>query len=86
VPSRYLPPALRVPSAAPFWDDAEVVLAPDDPRPGAWVGAPSAQLVDGTWWLAYRLRRPVGEGRGGANVVARSADGVRFSPVAVVRK
>ena len=86
MPSSHLPPALRVPSAAPFWEDAHVVLAPDDPRPGAWVGAPSAQLVDGTWWLAYRLRRPVGEGRGGANVVARSADGVRFTPVAVVRK
>jgi hypothetical protein len=57
------------------------VLAPDDPRPGAWAGAPSAQLVDGTWWLAYRLRRPVGEGRGFANVVGRSDDGVRFTPV-----
>jgi hypothetical protein len=63
-----------------------VVVAPEDPRPGAWAGAPSAQLVDGTWWLAYRLRRPVGEGRGGANVVARAADGVRFTPVAVVHK
>jgi hypothetical protein len=37
--------------------------------------------VDGTWWLAYRLREPVGEGRGIANVVARSDDGVRFTPV-----
>jgi hypothetical protein len=58
-----------------------VVVAPDDPRPGAWAGGPSAQLVDGTWWLAYRLRRPVGEGRGFANVVARSSDGVRVEPV-----
>jgi hypothetical protein len=69
------------PDAGRFWSDAEVVLAPEDPRPGAWVGAPSAQLVDGTWWLAYRMRRPVGEGRGFANVVARSDDGVRFEPV-----
>jgi hypothetical protein len=69
------------PEAGPFWSQAQVVLAPADPRPGAWAGGPSAQLVDGTWWLAYRLRRPVGEGRGFANVIARSTDGVRFEPV-----
>jgi hypothetical protein len=76
----------QVPPADRFWADAEVVVAPEDPRPGAWVGAPSAQLVDGTWWLAYRLRRPVGEGRGGANIVARSDDGVHFTPVVEVAK
>ena len=77
---------IGVPAADRFWADAVVVLAPDDPRPGAWAGGPSAQLVDGTWWLAYRLRRPVGEGRGFGNVVARSADGVRFTPVAEIGK
>ena len=35
-------------------------------------------LVDDTIYLAYRVRRPIGEGRGYRNVVARSADGVRF--------
>ncbi|WP_448628113.1 hypothetical protein [Geodermatophilus sp. URMC 64] len=64
-----------------FWDDAVVAVVPEDARPGAWAGGPSAQLVDGVWWLAYRLRRPVGEGRGYANVVARSADGVTFEQV-----
>jgi hypothetical protein len=72
--------------AGRFWSEADVVLAPEDPRPGAWAGAPSAQLVDGTWWLAYRLRRPVGKGRGHANVVACSADGVRFTPVVELGK
>jgi hypothetical protein len=67
-----------------FWDDAEVVLAPEDPRPGSWVGAPSAVLDGDTWWLAYRVRRPLGEGRGIANVIARSTDGVRFQQVAEV--
>jgi hypothetical protein len=42
--------------------------------------------VDGSWWLAYRLRRPVGAGRGFANVVAHSADGVRFTPVVELGK
>jgi hypothetical protein len=42
--------------------------------------------VEGTWWLAYRLRRPVGKGRGYSNIVARSADGVRFTPVVELGK
>jgi hypothetical protein len=85
--SRAVPTTMpRPPAADRFWSDAEVVVAPDDPRPGAWAGGPSAQLVDGTWWLAYRLRRPVGEGRGFANVVARSDDGVRFTPVVELGK
>lgn len=67
-------------------DASTVVVAPPSPRAGAWAGAPSALLVDGTYWLAYRLRRPIGEGRGYANVVARSEDGVHFEPVAVVER
>ncbi|MEX5719621.1 hypothetical protein [Geodermatophilus maliterrae] len=76
----------RPPAPDRFWADAEVVVEPEDPRPGSWAGAPSALLVDGTWWLAHRLRRPVGEGRGFGNVVARSDDGVRFDPVLAVGK
>ena len=79
-------PAPRPPAPDRFWDAAAVAVEPEDPRPGSWAGAPSAQLVDGTWWLAYRLRRPVGEGRGFGNVVARSDDGVRFEPVVAVGK
>jgi hypothetical protein len=79
-------PSPQPPEAGPFWSQAEVVLAPEDPQPGSWAGGPSAQLVDGEWWLAYRLRRPLGEGRGFANVVARSDDGVRFDPVVGLSK
>ena len=43
-------------------------------------------LVDGTFWLTYRVRRPLTEGRGVSVVVARSADGVTFEQVAVVRR
>jgi hypothetical protein len=81
-----LPAPSRLPTSPEqlrrFWADAELVVAPDDPGPGSWVGAPSAlRDDDGIWWLAYRMRRPIGEGRGYANVVARSVDGVRFEPV-----
>ena len=74
-------PERRTATAQRFWADAQVVVVPEDPRPGAWAGGPSALLDGDTWWLAYRLRRPVGEGRGYANVLARSADGVHFTPV-----
>jgi hypothetical protein len=39
---------------------------------------------DGVIYLAYRLRRPVGRGRGYAVVVARSEDGERFETLAVL--
>ncbi len=53
--------------------------------PGHWAGAPSATLDDdGTVWLAYRVRRPVDDGRGVEVVVARSDDGRAFEPVAHV--
>jgi hypothetical protein len=92
------PTARPLPHAAPpsagaliagtdrFWRDAVVAVAPEDQRAGSWAGGPSALLVDGVWWLAYRLRRPLGEGRGHANVVARSADGVHFQPVLRIGK
>lgn len=63
-----------------------LVVAPPSGTPGAWAGAPSAVLVDGVYWLAYRLRRPMGKGRGYANVVARSDDGAHFDTVAVVQR
>jgi hypothetical protein len=52
--------------------------------PGFWAGGPSAIFSDGAYWLAYRLRRPVDQGRGYANVVARSEDGITFTTVATV--
>ncbi len=68
----------------PSPDDAQVVVPAPGDGPGYWAGGPSAVLAeDGTFWLAYRLRRPVGLGRGYANVVARSDDGETFETVAV---
>lgn len=62
---------------------ATVVAAPGIGA-GYWAGAPSAVVVGGDVWLAYRLRRPIDLGRGYANVVAHSADGLAFESVAVL--
>src|SRR4051794_6601090 len=67
--------------ALPTLADSVVVVPPPDNRPGSWAGAPSAVLADGRVYLAYRLRRPIGAGRGYRNVVAVSDDGVHFREV-----
>jgi hypothetical protein len=73
----------RLPVPSP--DTARVVVDAPGEGPGYWAGAPSvARAEDGTVWLAYRLRRPIGVGRGYANVVARSTDGERFETVLVL--
>lgn len=60
------------------------------PSPGAgaghWAGAPSAYVADGAVYLAYRVRKPVEEGRGHGNVIARSSDGLTFETLAVLNK
>lgn len=61
-----------------------VAVEPAQAAPGHWAGAPSAVAADGLIYLAYRLRRPVGEGRGYAVVVARSGDGERFEPLVTI--
>jgi hypothetical protein len=55
---------------------SELVIPAPGTGDGFWAGAPSAVAADGSVYLAYRLRRPVNEGRGYANVVARSVDGL----------
>jgi len=56
--------------------DGTVAVRPPGHGAGNWAGAPSAVLVDGVIHLAYRVRAPLGQGRGLAVVVARSVDGV----------
>ncbi len=63
---------------------ATVVIEPPGTGSGFWAGGPSIVVDDGVFHLAYRLRRPVDQGRGYANVVARSTDGVHFETVATV--
>jgi hypothetical protein len=54
--------------------------------PGYWSGAPCAVAGDGEIFLAYRLRRPIGQGRGYAVAVARSVDGERFETLLTIGK
>ena len=73
-----------LPAPLPHLTDSELVVAPPDSGPGSWAGAPSSVLYDGVVHLAYRLRRPIGMGRGIRNVVATSSDGVTFTTIAEV--
>ena len=73
-------------SLLPCLEESSVVVTPPGAGPGYWAGAPSAVLADEVIYLAYRLRRPLGNGRGYAVAVARSADGVRFETVATIRR
>lgn len=71
----------------PQWRGSVVVAgAPDMGVTGYWAGAPSACLVEGVTYLAYRLRRPVAEGRGSTVVVARSTDGEHFEPLTRIER
>ena len=67
-------------------DHAAVAVAPPGREPGTWAGAPSAVCASDGIYLAYRLRRPIGEGRGYAVAVARSADGVSFETILTIGK
>ena len=65
-------------------EPATVVVEPPGAGKGFWAGGPSVVHSDGLFHLAYRLRRPVDQGRGYANVVSRSTDGIHFEPVATL--
>jgi hypothetical protein len=74
----------RVP--LPSYDGAVVVVPAPGDGPGNWSGAASAVLVDDVFWLTWRERRPLTDGRGVAVIVARSDDGESFTQVAEVRR
>lgn len=64
--------------------DAAVVVGPPGEGAGFWAGGPSAVAADDGVYLAYRLRRPVGLGRGYAIAIAFARDGVHFEQVALI--
>jgi hypothetical protein len=72
---------------APSFEQSSIVVPAPEAAPGFWAGGPSAvHDGDGAVVLAYRLRRPVDEGRGYANVVARSDDGEHFDTLVELPK
>ena len=80
------PPPLPDDLLLPRPGEGSVAVAPPGEGPGYWAGGPSAVAADGEIFLSYRLRRPLGHGRGYAVAVARSTDGVHFEPVTVIGK
>ncbi|MGH3156996.1 MAG: hypothetical protein ACRDNF_10525 [Streptosporangiaceae bacterium] len=65
---------------------SSVAVAPPGDGAGYWAGAPSAIEWDGSIYLAYRLRRPLGMGRGYAVEVAKSGDGEHFETLLTITK
>ena len=63
-----------------------VAIAPPGTDAGTWSGASSAVADDDGIVIAYRLRKPIGRGRGYAVGIARSADGVQFTPISMVTR
>jgi Glycosyl hydrolases family 32 N-terminal domain len=71
----------------PSYEKSTSVIEPPGAGPGNWAGGPSAVMgLDGAIYLSYRLRRPIGLGRGYANVIARSEDGERFETICVLER
>ncbi len=62
------------------------VINPLGAGPGNWAGGPTAVADGHGVVLAYRLRRPVGEGRGCCVVIARSADGEHFETLQTITR
>jgi len=63
-----------------------VAVEPPGAEAGTWAGAPSAVRDGDQILLAYRLRRPIGHGRGYAVAIARSGDGVHFETIQVITR
>ena len=79
-------PRPQLTSLVPDPDRSVVAIAPPGAEPGTWAGGPSAVSAGPEIVLAYRLRKPVGHGRGFAVAIARSADGVRFETIQVISR
>lgn len=74
-------------AALPPQPDKSVrAIQPPGTGAGNWVGAPSAIRHGDQIYLAYRLRRPIGQGRGYAIEIARSADGENFQKLQTITK
>ncbi len=69
-------------------EDGVTIVDPPGRKRGFWAGAPSViyDPEDKEFYLYYRLRKPVGEGRGWVCHISRSRDGVQFKSIWSARK
>src|SRR3984957_4493090 len=74
----------RLPTLLPRPEESELAIAPPVAEPGYWAGASSAAVGNDAIYIAYRMRRPVGRGRGYGVTVARSEGGVHFEPLLTI--
>lgn len=66
--------------------NAVIAIAPPGAGSGYWAGGPSAALAEDGIYLACRLRRPIGSGRGYAVALAFARDGVNFETFTLIGK
>ncbi len=68
--------------------EGETIVEPPGEGYGFWAGAPSAifDYEGGKFYLSYRRRWPLYEGRGGECCVAESEDGVNFKTIWTAKK
>ncbi len=85
-PTSMTPSAPKNLPPVPHWSQARVVIEPPGHGPGNWAGAANALVHDGWIYLTFRLRRPLGQGRGIGVFVARSKHGVSFETLAHIKK
>lgn len=64
-------------------EQGQTVLEPAEKGYGHWVGGHDVVFdpQEGKFFLYYRVRQPLGKGRGGRCFVAESKDGVHFTPL-----
>jgi hypothetical protein len=80
-------PATSPLAVLPLQPESSVIaITPSVSGAGNWVGAPSAIRRGEEIFLAYRLRKPIGHGRGYAVAIARSADGENFETIQTITK
>jgi len=79
-------PSPELADLTPSPELSKTAIEPPGSEPGTWAGAPSAVADGDEIVLAYRVRRPIGQGRGYAVALARSADGVLFETIGVITR
>ena len=65
---------------------SEIAITAPGSGLGYWSGASSAIADDNHIYMAYRVRGPIGKGRGYGNCIAKSSDGIHFEHIFTITK